>query len=211
MTEQPNDAPRAAQTTDNQDELFDVVNEADEVIGQTRRGDAHRDPRLSHRSVQILIFNHAGELLLQRRSLSKDLFPGYYCASASGHVISGDDYATTAAREIGEELGVVPALTCIGKATVRTAMETEITAVFVGRHDGPFRFHPVETLGGAFYSLAAIALGRADGSLPLTPAFLAALDLYLASAAAQPSADPADTTADTTADRSPHTTSPVAR
>jgi len=104
----------------------------------------------------------------------------------------GDDYATTAAREIGEELGVALALTCLGKTTVRTIMETEITAVFVGRHNGPFHFHPVETQGGAFYSLAAIARGRADGSLPLTPAFLAALDLYLATAPAQPATDPAD-------------------
>jgi len=70
MPDQTNENIRAAQTTDNQDEVFDVVNEADEVIGQTHRGEAHRDPRLIHRSVQILIFNHAGELLLQRRSLS---------------------------------------------------------------------------------------------------------------------------------------------
>ncbi len=180
MSDQTNDGPRAARTTDNQDELFDLVNEADEVIGQTRRGDAHRDPRLIHRSVQILIFNHAGELLLQRRSASKDLFPGYWCASASGHVASGDDYATTAAREVDEELGVALNLACIGKTTVRATMETEITAVFVGRHDGPFHFNPVETQGGVFYPLATIAQGRADGSLPLAPAFLAAFDVYLA-------------------------------
>lgn len=170
----------AAQTTDNQQELFDVVNEADEVVGQTRRGQAHRDPRLIHRSVQILVFNQRGDLLLQRRSASKDLFPGYLCASASGHVASGDDYIATAAREISEELGVAPALTYLGKSIVRTPEETEITCVFVARHDGPFRFHPVETQGGAFFTLAAIARGRAEGALPLTPSFLAALDLYLA-------------------------------
>jgi isopentenyldiphosphate isomerase len=203
MSDQTNDATRAAQTTDNQDERFDVVNEADEVIGQTRRSEAHRNPWLIHRSVQALIFNHAGELLLQRRSASKDLFPGYWCASASGHVASGDDYATTAAREVGEELGVALDLACLGKATVRTAMETEITAVFVGRHDGPFHFNPVETQGGAFYSLAAIVRGRGDGSLPLTPAFLAALDLYLATAPHAAS--------DTTPDATPNATSPAAR
>ena len=173
-------ARHAAQTTDNQQELFDVVSETDEVIGQTVRGQAHRDPRLIHRSVQILVFNQQGELLLQRRSASKDLFPGYLCASASGHVASGDDYAMTAAREIGEELGVAPTLTYLGKTFVRTPEETEITGVFVAHHDGPFRFHPIETQGGAFFTLAAIAQGRAAGALPLTPAFLAAFDLYLA-------------------------------
>ncbi len=176
----PSTPRHAAQTTDNQQELFDVVNEADELVGQTRRGQAHRDPRLIHRSVQILVFNQLGDLLLQRRSASKDLFPGYLCASASGHVASGDDYATTAAREISEELGVAPTLTYLGKTIVRTPEETEITGVFIARHDGPFHFHPIETQGGAFFTLAAIARGRAEGALPLTPAFLAALDLYLA-------------------------------
>ncbi|HLY31956.1 MAG TPA: NUDIX domain-containing protein, partial [Ktedonobacterales bacterium] len=111
---------------------------------------------------------------------TKDLFPGYYCASASGHVSSGDDYATTATREIVEELGVAPVLRCIGKTPVRSPLETEMTAVFVAQSDGPFQFNPVETQGGIFLSLLDLLAKRADGTLPMTPAFLAALDLYLA-------------------------------
>ena len=65
----------------------------------------------------------------------------------------------------------------IGKTTVRSAPESEVTAVFVARSDGPFHFHPTETDGGAFYARAEIARARADGSLPMTPALLAALDV----------------------------------
>src|SRR6185312_17340618 len=91
------------QILDDPDELFDLVDEGDRVVGQVRRGEAHRNPAFIHRSVQILVLASDGRLLLQRRSAKKDLFPGYYCASASGHVASGDDYLTTAERELAEE------------------------------------------------------------------------------------------------------------
>ena len=104
----PNDAfaHDPGQILDDPDEMFDLVDLDDHVIGQVRRGEAHRNPALIHRSVQVLVFTHAGQMLLQRRSASKDLFPGYYCASASGHVASGEHYATTAERELIEELGI---------------------------------------------------------------------------------------------------------
>ena len=163
-------------SADNPDELFDLIDAGDRVIGRVRRGDAHRDPRLLHRSVQVLVFDARGRLLLQRRSRTKDLFPGYYCASASGHVASGDDYEATAVREVEEELGVRLRLTYLGKTVVASSYETEMTALFLARGDGPFHFHPIETDGGDFVPLAAAYAARADGSLPMTPALIAALD-----------------------------------
>ncbi|HKV86090.1 MAG TPA: NUDIX domain-containing protein [Ktedonobacterales bacterium] len=165
-----------SELTDNPDELFDLVDLDDRVIGVVRRGDAHRNPALIHRSVQALIFSTDGRLLLQKRSARKDLFPGYYCASASGHVDAGEDYATTATREIREELGVELRVVPFAKTLVRSACETEITAMFVGECDGPFTFHLGETDGGEFMSLGAIRQRRDAGTLPMTPALLAALD-----------------------------------
>lgn len=164
---------------DNPDELFDRVDAADRVIGRVRRGEAHRDPALIHRSVQILVFAGDGRVLLQRRSASKDLFPSCYCASASGHVASGEDYTTTARRELREELGIAPALAYLGKETVFSVQETEITALFAARSDGPFTFHPTETAGGAFFTLDELRTSRQRDALALTPAArvaLAALD-----------------------------------
>lgn len=178
---------------DNPDELFDLVDREDRVIGVVRRGEAHGNPALIHRSVQTLVFNAAGELLLQRRSQRKDLFPGYYCASASGHVDRGEEYAAAAARELREELGIaLPAsdLTYLGKTLVVSEPETEITAVFLAHAEGPFTFHPTETAGGAFFPLTTIRATLAAGAdgpsaalpaLPMTPALLAALDLLATS------------------------------
>jgi isopentenyldiphosphate isomerase len=88
------------------DELLDVVNDNDEVVGVKSRGEIHAEG-LMHRAVHILLFNSKGELFLQKRSLSKDEQPGKWDSSAAGHVDSGEAYLDCACREIGEELGIV--------------------------------------------------------------------------------------------------------
>lgn len=163
------------QVLDDPNELFDLVDEHDNVIGRVRRGDAHSNPALIHRSVQILVFASDRRLLLQRRSAAKDLFPGYYCASASGHVISGDGYLTTAERELAEELGIAARLTPIGKALIRSEHETEHTMLYVARSDGPYSFHPTETVGGALVPFGEVWDGVARGTLPVTPALRVAV------------------------------------
>ena len=87
-------------------ELLDVVDENDEIIGIKTRGEIHAQ-RLMHRAVHILVFNSNGDLFLQKRSMSKDENPGLWDSSAAGHVDSGEDYLACARREIEEELGIV--------------------------------------------------------------------------------------------------------
>jgi len=87
------------------EEIFDVVNDRDEVIGQAARSEVHRRGLL-HRAVHILIFNSSGRIFLQKRSLSKDRQPGLWDSSASGHLGSGEDYDACALREPREELGL---------------------------------------------------------------------------------------------------------
>jgi isopentenyldiphosphate isomerase len=161
---------------DNPDEIFDLIDLQDQVIGQVKRKQAHQDPALVHRSVQVMIFDSSGKhVLLQRRSRVKDLFPGSFCASASGHVASGENYAETALRETEEELGCMLTLAYVGKEVVRSVYETEMTALFLGCSDGPFSFHPIETDGGEFLALADVERYQAEESLDMTPALQAAL------------------------------------
>jgi isopentenyldiphosphate isomerase len=166
----------AAHSSDDPNEMFDLVDLDDRVIGQVRRGDAHRDPRHVHRSVQIMIFTSDERILLQRRAATKDLFPSYLCASASGHVMAGDGYEETARRELIEELGVDPAILYLDKARVRSEMETEITALFLACCDGPFAFSPTETEGGVFLALEDALALRSDPEARITPALHVALD-----------------------------------
>ena len=57
------------------EEIFDVVDADDRVIDQQPRSEVHR-LGLRHRAIHLLVFNAAGELFLQKRSMKKDCFPG---------------------------------------------------------------------------------------------------------------------------------------
>jgi len=88
------------------EEIFDVVDDRDQVIGTAARSDVH-GRKLRHRAVHVFVFNRNGELFVQKRAATKDSFPGRYDSSASGHLNSGEDYDACAKRELEEELGLV--------------------------------------------------------------------------------------------------------
>ena len=86
-------------------EILEVVDDEDRVIGTERRGVIHARC-LMHRSAQVLLFNTAGDLFLQKRSANKDEFPGLWDSSAAGHLNPGESYHQCALRELEEELGI---------------------------------------------------------------------------------------------------------
>src|SRR5688500_2847599 len=91
--------------TQKADEWFDVVNERDEVIGRGLRREVHARG-LWHRAVHVLVFDAAGRVFLQKRSMLKDLSAGLWDSSCSGHLDSGEDYDVAAVRELAEEIGI---------------------------------------------------------------------------------------------------------
>ena len=91
-------------------EFFDVINErTGEPTGViVPREVAHREG-ICHRTAQVWVTRERDgvrEVLLQRRSVEKDSFPGLFDTSAAGHVSAGDEPLETAVRELGEELGI---------------------------------------------------------------------------------------------------------
>ena len=88
------------------EEFFDWVDRHDHIIGITSREDAHRF-NLFHRAVHLYVRGESGGLIIQKRSLSKDLEPGLWTVSCSGHVDKGETYDIAALREFKEELGVM--------------------------------------------------------------------------------------------------------
>ena len=138
---------------DNQNELFIVVDENDNILDYRTRYECHHDKSLIHRVTDIALFNKDGKLLLQKRSQQKDLFPGYYTLSASGHVSKGEDYLQSAIRELEEELGITNVeLTMIGTVIVESEYEKEMVAVFTGNHNGPFQYPADEVESVQFFS-----------------------------------------------------------
>ena len=117
---------------DNQKELFFWVDENDNVLGQVERYEANRNPDKIHRAVQIVLTNSKNEILLQKRSQQKDIEPGKWTCTASGHVTYPNTYEETAQRELQEELGIEAPLTYVTKSLMVGKSEREIDAIFTG-------------------------------------------------------------------------------
>src|SRR6185503_7625243 len=136
------------------EEIFDVCNERDEVIGQNTRAEVHR-LGLRHRAVHVLVFNSRGEVFLQKRSMTKDTFPGVWDSSASGHLDAGEDYDACAVREMREELGIVANCPPKRLFKIGACNETGQEHVWVYKYEceGPFCLHPEEIESGAWYNV----------------------------------------------------------
>jgi isopentenyldiphosphate isomerase len=139
------------------EEIFDVVNERDEVVGRRSRQEVHR-LGLMHRAVHVLVFNARGQVFLQRRSRSKDRQPGLWDSSASGHLDSGESYDACAVREVHEELGLVLAGAPERLFKLPASAQTDQEHVWVYRSvaEGPFLLHPEEIESGGWFTPAEV-------------------------------------------------------
>lgn len=156
----------------NLDELFDVVDERDRVTGQLPRREVHRRG-LRHRAVHLLVVNRAGRVLLQKRSMQKDRFPGAWDSSAAGHVGAGEDYDATARRELEEEIGCRPERPPqrLFKIEAREETGQEFVWVYRVEAEGPFVLQADEIERGDWFTVAEIDRWLAERPQELAPAF----------------------------------------
>lgn len=128
------------------DELFDIVDDNDNVTGQALRSDVHASGLL-HRGVHILLFNEGCRLLVQKRSADRKQYASLLDCSVSEHVKSGENYLEAAQRGLREEMGVDGiALQQIVKFILNYGPnDNEISTVFEGKVDSAsVRFDPGE-------------------------------------------------------------------
>lgn len=88
------------------DELLDIVNEHDEVVGQKFRSVVYKEKLTTIRVVNAFVQNDRGQLWIPRRSSSKRIFPLCLDASMGGHVSAGESYHDALKRELMEELRI---------------------------------------------------------------------------------------------------------
>lgn len=157
-------------------EMVAIVDEANRVTGQACRSEM-RAGRMYHRACYILVFNRLGELFVQKRTESKDIYPGFYDVAAGGVVLAGESYEESAYRELGEELGIVAPLTfCFDN--FHAGPDNRVWGrVFACHHDGPMRLQVEEVAEGFFLQLPAVlALSKRE---PFTPDGLEILERFL--------------------------------
>ena len=154
----------------NPQELFDIVDDENNVIGEAARGECHGNPQLVHRAVHVLLFNQKNELLLQKRPYSKDIQPGKWDTSVGGHLDRGESFRAAARREMFEELGLSDvALTYLYASKIRNEIESENVETFLAVTDRKPEPAPEEVVEVRFWGAAEIE--RLIGQGVFTPNF----------------------------------------
>ncbi|MBR7119885.1 MAG: NUDIX domain-containing protein [Lentisphaeria bacterium] len=128
-------------------ELFDIYDEAGNRIGTAPRSECHGNPALLHHTAHVVVIHpETGDILLQKRKMTKDIQPGKWDTAVGGHLDAGEDYLTGAKRELAEELGIAEdvELEWLFIEKVRNDIESEDAGVFALRHAGPFHFQETE-------------------------------------------------------------------
>jgi isopentenyl-diphosphate Delta-isomerase len=152
------------------EEMFDVIDDDNHVIGQERRSVVHQTG-LQHRGVHMFLFTSDGKLLVQQRSKDRKNSPSSLDCSVSEHVRAGEEYLAGAMRGLKEELGL-EALELRPIITFRMKYgpnDNEISRVYQGHVDPALvQFDPVELEYVEYYSLQELAELLDGGKKPFS-------------------------------------------
>jgi isopentenyldiphosphate isomerase len=149
-----------------QEELLEVVDHEGKIVSILPRTHIHGNPSLIHRVVHVLIFNTEGKLLLQKRSLNKDVAPGKWDTSVGGHLNLGEDPLRAAKREMEEELGISFGEQRFLYSYIHTnSYETELVYTYACLYEGEIFLNPDEIDEVKFWSLGEIHENLGKGIL----------------------------------------------
>ncbi len=148
-------------------EIVQIVDTCNRPVAQVPRHIMRRDG-LIHRASYILVFNRVGHLFVQKRTIIKDVFPGYWDVAAGGVVLGTESYEQSAYRELQEELGVEDTrLTFLFDHYYADQQNKVWGYVYSCCSDGPFILQKEEIDEGKFLSIDEIL--RLQQSEPFTP------------------------------------------
>ncbi len=138
-----------------------LVDECDREVGHLDKARCHQGQGVLHRAFSLLIFNEAGELLLQQRAASKRLWPLYWSNSCCSHPRRAETMEHAIHRRLYEELGLRCPLQFLFKFRYEAQFdeagaERELCSVFIGRTSDPVRSDPGEILAWRWISPEAL-------------------------------------------------------
>ena len=126
-----------------------LVDDADRDVGTLSKARCHEGNGILHRAFSLLIFNAAGELLIQQRAAAKRLWPLFWSNSCCSHPRSGESMEAATRRRLHEELGIACPLQFLFKFKYQaqfdaTGSEHELCSVFIGKCSDPIAADPNE-------------------------------------------------------------------
>ena len=155
-----------------------LVDETDREVGHLSKARCHQGPGVLHRAFSLLIFNGAGEWLLQQRAPSKRLWPLYWSNSCCSHPRRAETLEAAIHRRLYEELGVRCPLHFLFKFQYQAqfndaAAEHELCSVFIGRCTDPVTINRNEIVAWRWSSPEALqAEMTGPGAGSFTPWFV---------------------------------------
>jgi isopentenyl-diphosphate delta-isomerase type 1 len=139
----------------NKDPIWEYVDDDDNVVGCLPRSEV-RAQKKSYRLVEVFVFNKDGQLLVQKRSETMKRFPGYFGASAGGHVDPGETYEEAAVREMKEELGIDEHLEFVKKDKITYEGVTKFITLFKCVTDKELKLDSSEVKSVRFMDISQI-------------------------------------------------------
>jgi isopentenyl-diphosphate delta-isomerase len=188
MREFHDDFATAATGTPSDDDALILVDESDRDVGVMDKARCHEGSGTLHRAFSILLFNRAGELLIQQRATGKRLWPSFWSNSVCSHPRVTESMEVATQRRLREELGVTCPLQFLFKFQYQaqfdaTGAEHELCSVYIGRCNQVLAVNPEEIQAWRWIApdelqaeIARAGGGHGDGrpgrSLTFTPWFL---------------------------------------
>ncbi len=189
-------ADRAADRSDTQEQLI-LVDEEDNPVGFAGKLEAHRNGGKLHRAFSIFIFNSEGKMLLQRRSLKKYHFGGFWTNACCSHPVKGEGLTDGVHRRLREEFGFDTELRerfrFLYRATdARSGLtEHELDHVFVGEFDGEPEANPDEIDDWMWVDLRDLESDLRANPEKYTPWFRMVVDRLIGERTCRPDPAPA--------------------
>lgn len=151
-------AAAAAQRVEHVDEDGSVI----EIVTRAEM----RARSLRHRSVYIAVVSSNDELLVHKRADWKDVFPGAWDLAFGGVCDVGEDWETSAHRELLEEAGITGSLVDLGPVRFEAPGVALIGRLYGCRHDGPFAFDDGEVTDSQWVPLDELPAFVAANEVP---------------------------------------------